>query len=136
MSEQNQPTTAVKPMGLEHPGVIDFLAFDATSGHVLLVMFEKRPWHEPNLQLFQLQEKLNAYLSFILDGEMADAYPQFVDKPIVLRLECSEPPADQMLEFLQIVHDQTALQGISFEVEVTGGSCGCGKSTSACSGVD
>ena len=133
MSDQNQAASAVNPMGLEHPGVIDFLAFDATSGHVLLVMSEKRPWNEPNRQLFQLQEKLNAYLSFILDGEMADAYPQFVDKPILLRLECSEPPEDQLLEFLQIVHDQTALQGIKFEVEVIGGSCGCGRSVSACS---
>ena len=133
MSEQNQPPAVVNPMGLEHAGVIDFMAFDATAGHVLLVMFEKRPWNEPDRQLFQLQEKLNAYLSFVLDGEMTDAYPQFADKPILLRLECSEPPGDQVLDFLQIVYDQTALQGIKFEVEVTGGNCGCGKPASECS---
>ena len=136
MSEQNQPPVAENPKGIEHPGVIDFMAFDAAANHVLLVMVEKRPWNEPDLQLFQLQEKLNAYLSFILDGEMADAYPQFAGKPVLLRFECAEPPSDQVIDFLQIVHDQTALQGIDFEVEVMGGTCGCGKPVSDCSSAD
>ncbi len=133
MSAQNHPQAGENPKGIEHPGVIDFLAFDAASQRVLLVMVERRPWNEPELQLFQLQEKLNAYLSFILDGEMEEAYPQFARKPVLLRFECAAPPVDQVLDFLQIVHDQTALQGIDFEVEVMGGGCGCGKPGSGCS---
>lgn len=133
MSAQNHPQAGENPKGIEHPGVIDFLAFDAASQRVLLVMVERRPWNEPELQLFQLQEKLNAYLSFILDGEMEESYPQFARKPVLLRFECAAPPVDQVLDFLQIVHDQTALQGIDFEVEVMGGGCGCGKPGSECS---
>ena len=132
MSTQNQPQTVESPKGIEHPGVIDFLAFDAASQRVLLVMVERRPWSDPELQLFQLQEKINAYLSFILDGEMEEAYPQFVRKRVLLRFECAAPPVDRVLDFLQIVHDQTALQGIDFEVEVMGGACGCGKASSEC----
>jgi hypothetical protein len=133
MSAQNYPQSSENPKGIEHPGVIDFLAFDTASQRVLLVMVERRPWSEPELQLFQLQEKLNAYLSFILDGEMDESYPQFAQKPVLLRFECAAPPVDQVLDFLQIVHDQTALQGIDFEVEVMGGTCGCGKPGSECS---
>ena len=124
------PTQA--PRGLEHPGVIDFLGFDRKSGEVLLVMVEKRKWGAPELQLFQLQEKLNAYLSFALDGEMEDAYPDFIGKPLRVRLECVSPPGDQELAFLQHVHDQLALQSIAFEVEVTGESCACGQPLSDC----
>jgi hypothetical protein len=121
-------------MGLEHTGVIDFIGFDAPSGEVLAVMVEKRPWTNPELQLFQLQEKLNAYLSFILDGEMLEAYPQFSDKPVRLRLECATAPGPEYLHFLQIVRDQIALQDIAFEVSVVGaGTCGCGKPSGSCS---
>jgi len=81
------------PKGVEHAGVIDFLGFDSKTGEVLLVMIESRPWDESQRQLFQLQEKLNAYFSFILDGEMVDAYPNFAGKPIRVRLECVTPPA-------------------------------------------
>ena len=37
---------------------------------VLLVMNEPRPWDGSELRLHELQEKFNAYVSFLLDGEM------------------------------------------------------------------
>ncbi len=43
-------------------------------------MFESRPWDDSDLQLFQLQEKFNAYVSFLLDGEMAEAHPELAGK--------------------------------------------------------
>ncbi len=121
------------PKGIEHAGVIDFLGFDQTSGEVLLTMVELRPWTPGSPQLFQLQEKLNAYLSFILDGEMLDSYPQFAQKPVRLRLECATPPSEDETAFLQHVYEQTHLQGIVFEVDVVAGGCGCGQPTSQCS---
>jgi len=130
-------SASLSPKGIEHAGVIDFLGFDQTSGEVLLTMVETRPWAPDSPQLFQLQEKLNAYLSFILDGEMLDAYPQFAQKPVRLRLECATPPGEGEIAFLQHVYEQTLLQGIAFEVEVVGGGgggvCGCGQPTSQCS---
>jgi hypothetical protein len=122
------------PKGIEHAGVIDFLAYDQGPGEVLLTMVETRPWQPGSLQLFQLQEKLNAYLSFVLDGEMLEAYPQFARKPVRVRLECATPPGAEETAFLQHVYEQAALQGIAFEVEVSGGFCGCGQPTGQCSG--
>jgi hypothetical protein len=123
--------------GVEHAGVIDFMGFDDKTGEVLMLMIERRPWAQAEVQLFQLQEKLNAYLSFILDGEMAEAYPDLMGKPIRIRLECATPPTNQELFFLQHVHDQLALQSIAFEVEVaapegTNNNCGCGQPLSEC----
>jgi hypothetical protein len=56
--------------GVEHPGVIDYMEHDSRTDEITLVMVETRPWDGSDLQRFQLQEKMNAYLSFILDGEM------------------------------------------------------------------
>jgi hypothetical protein len=135
MSDPNSNTTPLSPKGLEHAGVIDFLGFDAKSSQVLMIMAEHRPWRDVEEQLFQLQEKLNAYLSFALDGEMVDEYPQFVGRPLKIRLECLETPPNEMLGFLQHVYEQTGLQGIAFEVEVTGSACDCGKPLSQCGDV-
>lgn len=137
MNEQKTASadqTPPAPMGLEHAGVLDFFGFNPASGEVLAVMVEKRPWNQPELQLFQLQEKLNSYLSFILDGEMLETYPQFEGKPVRLRLECANRPGPEFTRFLEVVREQVALQEIAFEVLVSdsAGLCGCGKPESAC----
>ena len=89
-------------------------------------MVESRPWNGSDLQLFQLQEKFNAYVSFALDGEMAEAYPALVDKRLQLRLECIAPPDETVLHFLKMVREQVAFQGIELEVIVSGTRCDCG----------
>jgi hypothetical protein len=100
------------------------------------LLAEHRPWRDVQEQLFQLQEKLNAYLSCALDGEMADTYPEFVGKRLKIRLECLEPPTNEMLVFLQHVYEQANLQGIAFEVEVTGAACECGRPSLSAGRVD
>ena len=102
--------------GVENPGVIDLLRHDAGTGVVTLVMAEPRPWDDSELQLFQLQEKFNAYLSFILDGEMAEAYPHLVGKTVEIRLECATPPEGIVVQLLKLVREQIGYQGIALKV--------------------
>ncbi|MFL6543090.1 MAG: DUF6572 domain-containing protein, partial [Chthoniobacterales bacterium] len=66
--------------GVANPNVIDAFGFDQQKGEVLLVMREARPWNGGDEQLHELQEKFNAYASFILDGEMLDSHPEFAGK--------------------------------------------------------
>jgi len=106
--------------------VIDLLVHDPETDRVRMVMAESRPWDGSERQLFQLQEKFNAYLSFALDGEMAEAYPALADKPVSLELECATPPDEMVLHFLGMVREQIAFQGITLEVKVTNGGCGEG----------
>lgn len=121
--------------GVEHTSIIDLLTQDPASGQVELVMFEPRPWDGGEEQLFQLQEKLNAYLSFALDGEMAEEMPQLANAPLRIVLRCLEFPPQPAVEFLAQVREQISLQGIDLEVryvregeDTAGGSCGhsCG----------
>ena len=117
-----------RPNGVERADVIDFFAHDTKTDEVLLVMFESRPWDDSDLQLFQLQEKFNAYVSFLLDGEVADAHPELAGKNARIELRCAEMPEGRALDLLNAIHDQLALQEIRVEVivEDRGNACGSG----------
>ena len=114
-------------MSLERANVIDALGIDEPSGRVVLVIRHEAPWDGSDQQLFLLQEKLNAYLSFALDGEMAEAYPELSKLPLRIQIDCAAMPEGAALEFLNHVHDQIAFQNIKLEVRVMGaGGCGPG----------
>jgi hypothetical protein len=118
----NEPAT---PSGVAEAGVIDFFAHDTKSDEVVLAMFEERRWDGSELQLFQLQEKFNAYVSFLLDGELADSHPELAGKKARIELRCATVPDGRALDLLAMIHDQLALQEIRVEV-VAGGEGGCG----------
>jgi hypothetical protein len=117
--------------GVEHAHVIDLMADDARTGEAVLIMLEPRPWDGTERRLFQLQEKINAYLSFALDGEMAESYPALAARPLRIQLDCVGMPGAEVVEFLDVVREQIGFQGINFEVRVMGEggcgpACGCG----------
>lgn len=114
------------PSGMTQAGVIDFFAHDSQRDEVVLAMFEERPWADSELQLFQLQEKFNAYVSFLLDGEMAEAHPELVGKKARIEVRCATVPDGRALDLLAMMHDQLALQEIEVEV-IAGSEGGCGS---------
>lgn len=115
-----------RPSGVAQAGVIDFFAFDPQRDEVVLAMFEERPWEDSELQLFQLQEKFNAYVSFLLDGEMADAHPELAGKKARIEVRSATVPEGRALDLLTMIHDQLALQEIEVEV-IAGSEGGCGS---------
>ena len=118
--EPNPPSPPSGPRGLEHPGVIDALMHDTKADEAWLVMLERRTWEGGEAQLFQLQEKLNAYLSFALDGEMVENYPVLADKPVREILDTTHPPSALVVDFLGRIREQLSFQGIALEVRITG----------------
>ena len=50
--------------------VIDVIARDPKTSEVVLVMNEPNEWDGSDEQLLSLQERFNAYVSFLLDGEI------------------------------------------------------------------
>lgn len=116
--------------GVQFTNVIDIIALDPATDEVALIMTEARPWDGSDERLFQLQEKINAYLSFALDGEMAEAYPQFIGKRLRLQLDCATPPDSRAQQIIELVRRQVAFQEIKFDVRVSaekscGNGCGC-----------
>jgi hypothetical protein len=124
--DQEQELTAA---GVANPAVIDLFGVDQKTGEVLLAMNEPRPWDGSDERLHELQEKFNAYVSFLLDGEMIGAHPELAGKPARIELRCEHMPDERALGLLNLIHDQIALQEIKMEVVVAqkgcGDSCSC-----------
>src|SRR6266404_6887794 len=125
----DEPMTET-PTGIANPAVIDLFGVDQKTGEVLLVMNEPRPWDGGHEQLHEMQEKFNAYASFILDGEMTSAHPELAGKKTKIELRCDQMPTEPALALLQAIHDQLELQEIKVEVVVRaqsscGEGCGC-----------
>jgi hypothetical protein len=99
-------------------GVIDVIGQDPKSGDVVLVMNQPEEWTGSDDQLLQLQERFNAYASFLLDGEMAEAHPELAGKPARIEVRCAHVPDTRALELLALIHDQLAFQDIKLEVVV------------------
>ena len=119
-----------KDPGVANPAVIDLFAHDQKADQVLLAMHEPRPWDGSGERLHELQEKFNAYVSFLLDGEMVAAHPELAGKLARIELRCDHMPDERALGLLELIHDQLALQEIKMEVVVAqqgcGDSCSCG----------
>jgi hypothetical protein len=102
----------------DRAGVIDVIAEDTKTAEVVFVMNEPDEWDGSDERLLLLQERFNAYVSFLLDGEMAETHPEFADKPARIELRCASMPDTRALELLGMIHDQLAFQEIKLEVVV------------------
>jgi hypothetical protein len=110
--------------------VIDVIALDPKTGEVVLVMDEPNEWDGSDERLLGLQERFNAYVSFLLDGEMDEAHPELAGKPARIELRCAHLPDASALELLGLIHDQLAFQQIKLEVVINeqarcGADCNC-----------
>jgi len=109
--------------GIANPEIIDLFGVDQKTSEVLLVMNEPRPWDGSHEQLHEMQEKFNAYASFILDGEMTEAHPELAGRTARIQLRCQHMPNEEALGLLKAIHDQLELQAIRVEVAVADRSC-------------
>ena len=105
-------------MEKDRTGVIDVIAHDPKTGEAVLVMNEPNVWDASDEQLLNLQERFNAYVSFLLDGEMAEAHPELAGKPARIEVRCAHMPDTRALELLGHIHDQLAFQEIEMEVVI------------------
>jgi hypothetical protein len=102
----------------ERTGIVDVIAEDKRTGEVVLVMNEPNEWNGSDEQLVALQERFNAYVSFLLDGEMAETHPELAGKPARIELRCAHIPDARALELLGLIHDHLAFQELKLEVIV------------------
>lgn len=107
-----------KPHWGDRTGVIDMIAHDAKTDEAVLVMNEGEPWNGSDEQLFLLQERFNAYVSFLLDGEFAESHPELVHKRARIEVRCAHMPDTRAIDLLAQIRDQLCLQEIDVQVIV------------------
>lgn len=94
------------------------IAHDPKTDEAVLVMNQPRPWDGSDGRLHELQERFNAYVSFLLDGEFAEWNPKLARKPVRIEVRCAHMPDARALDLLGKIHDQLAFQKIKMEVVV------------------
>jgi hypothetical protein len=96
--------------------VLDAMVVDEKTQRLVLVMFERRPWNLGERQLWELQEKFNAYVSFVVDGELAESHPELTGRPVCLQLRSVHEPSDRALHLIDQIRQQLRFLEISVEV--------------------
>jgi hypothetical protein len=105
--------------GVQNPAIVDLVTYDPKSGEVALIMTETRPWDGSADRVFELQDKINYYLAFALDGQMEREYPGSVGKPLRLQLDCVKAPDPETQRFIDQVRERLRRDNIRFVVNLT-----------------
>lgn len=101
--------------GVQNPNVIDQIAPEGDG--VVLVMIEKRRFGSVT-QLHELEEKLNRYLGYVLDGYLAQHYPEWAGRPVQIRLDCVEAPHGDARDLLAAAAETVEAEGLALRVNV------------------
>ena len=103
--------------GVQNPAIVDLIEMDAASGRVVMVMTERRAWSGPE-QFRQIEEKINRYMGYVLDGHLVTHYPQYEGRPVAIRLDCAEPARGESARFVDAAGHAIRAHGLDFEVNV------------------
>ena len=79
-------------------------------------MVEDRPWGAAPDQDSQLQDKINTYAGYILDGSLARQFPQTSGKTVRIRLDCPETPRGHYAHIIEHAARQLSDRDIDFQV--------------------
>lgn len=104
--------------GVENSKVVDLIGVDPASDKVVLTMIESRPWGASDRQFQQIEEKINRYMGYALDGFLAEHYPQYEGKAVQIRLECAEEPRGEAILFVAAAARAAGDHGLEFVVSV------------------
>ena len=87
------------------------IGHDGRTDEIVLVMNEVRDWAGDISRLYELQERFNAYVSFLLDGELAETHPELaVGKRARIEVRCAHVPDSCAIELFGLIHDQLEFQ--------------------------
>jgi len=104
--------------GVQNPTIVDLIAVEPGSQKVVLAMTERRPWGAAPEQFGQIEEKINRYLGYVLDGFLVQHYPQYEGRPVIIRLDCAERPHGEAQRFVAAAAHAIASHGLELVVNV------------------
>ena len=88
-------------MSVDNPEKVDFIGVDKKTGEVVLAISDHLEWADTDNHLIILQDKINAYLSFIENGEIYDSYPNAVGKKISIQITAQHHFPPDALDFIE-----------------------------------
>lgn len=108
--------------------IIDFIAKGDSEDEWRVVLVEEGPWPGPiEEQLRRIQGRLYDCIDIVLDGQLAEKFPDSRGKRIILQLDCYNLPRGEVGEFFRRFADgvfladgyREALQKGEYATEIT-----------------
>ena len=106
--------------GVEHTESIDLVMQHGETGEFMLIMIESREWDGSHDRLVQLQDKLNTYLTYALEGQFHAEHPESEGCDIRIHLDCEYPPDAVSEGFLDAAREAIAEHDIQFTWSLIG----------------
>ena len=104
--------------GVQDPNFIDVVARDPGEGPFVLYMVEDRRWDAGAEQLEQLKRKISNYASYVLDGDLGLAFPETINHPVRIQLDCVQAPTPAVDEIVGFSRARLEEYGLAFAVHV------------------
>lgn len=86
---------------LEQTDKVDLVTEDAQHEEIALILVETRRWEGSPEQLAQLKTKLNNYISFALEGEMLERFPEAKGKSLRIQFDCTSSLPTELVESIR-----------------------------------
>lgn len=113
-------------MAIDNANVIDGMAIDKENIALRLLLTDHLQWEEgidavsEHDHLLMLQEKINAYISFIETEQYKNKYPDVEFKMAIIDMRFKYDITKNCEKFLQVVQDQIGQYGIKIEARSVG----------------
>lgn len=103
-------------VSVEQQDVVDFISIDQHTGGTILTIADHLPWG--NLEhLYLLQEKINSYVAFVINGEILQAYPSANTYDVNISLVYRYEPVESAPKFFVLVENTLNEAGFKFRHE-------------------
>jgi hypothetical protein len=98
---------------------VDLVGEPADRSVVELYIVADIPWSGSDAQIRSLQDKLHAYVSYALDGQMVQMYPELSSRPWRIVIRClTGPPDPRTADVLSRTVERLHRYGGDLEVRV------------------
>jgi hypothetical protein len=88
-------------MSLNDSNVVDAVGFEQLSNTVVLNILDSSTWDDELSHLLALQTKLNSYFAFVESGQVYEAYPEAIGRPLRIDIIGREPLPPTAITFLE-----------------------------------
>lgn len=103
-------------MSISKTTTIDLITKSNGNIYVLIIVADE-PWVDENNFRYRLQEKLNNYASYFLDGQMRKDYSDCRQTRITVRISSSSPIPTDLQSFISDMANALYTYGIDIETE-------------------
>jgi hypothetical protein len=80
---------------------VDFIAKGKSTNEWKMVLVEEGDWRNVDSRLHQLQDRLYNCIDAVLDGQLAEKFPESDAKDIIIQVELFDAPEDDVAPFIE-----------------------------------